>query len=99
MESWLQCTVTPGQFRGEAGVEGRQFDGSVFSLFAPDQAVDSEGNPPARGDSRAGWVRVDVISRQNDLVLVRLPRPTFQDGPFITVRPEQLQTRPQGQGA
>ncbi len=96
-EAWLGCKVSPGMFDHEMGVDGRQFDGSVFSLFAPKEAVD-HGDQPLHGATQ-GWVRVQVLQRQGDLVLVELPGQTFQNGAFITVKADHLVTRPQKQPA
>jgi hypothetical protein len=80
MKNWLACTVSRGQFVSlEYGVEGTQFDGSPFGLFAPVGTVKFP-EPPTKGKSVAGWVLVDILQRKGDLVLVGLPRETFQGG-------------------
>jgi hypothetical protein len=91
-ETWLRCLVSPGMFDNEIGVDGRQFDGSVFSFFGPDDAVEPE-QELTREKSVPGWVRVEILDRKGDLVLVKLPRQTFQNGAYITVTADQLQTR------
>jgi len=48
-ETRLRCMVSPGMFDHELGVQGQQFDGTEYSLFAPKQAVDHGGLPLARG--------------------------------------------------
>jgi hypothetical protein len=96
-ETWLRCGVSPGMFDNEAGVDGRQFDGSVFSFFAPADTVDHGDQELTRGECIPGWVRVEIISRKDNLVLVKLPRQTFQNGAFITVTGDHLETRPQRQ--
>jgi hypothetical protein len=94
---WLRCRVTPGMFDHELGVEGRQSDNLVWSLFAPKEAVDHGGQLLEGGTE--GWVRVQVLDRRGDHVLVELPGQTFQNGAFITVKAEQLRTQPHPQPA
>lgn len=99
-ETWLRCRVTPGMFDHELGVEGREFDNAVWSMFAPKESVDPAGNVVRGGID--GWIRVQVVDRNGDRVLVELPGQTFQgigSGSFITVTADQLQTRPQKQPA
>ena len=86
--SWLRCRVTPGMFDHELGVEGRQSDGSVYSLFAPKKAVD-HGGQPVEGPME-GWIRVRVLSQKDDRVLIELPGQTFQNGAYVTVPVNQL---------
>jgi hypothetical protein len=95
--AWLRCHVSPGMFDHELGVSGTQADGSAYSLFAPKEAVDSGTQPLAGGTE--GWVRVRVLDRKGDHVLVELPGQTFWNGAFITVNADQIQTRPQKQPA
>jgi hypothetical protein len=33
--TWLSCGVSPGMFSHELGVQGQQFDGTEYALFAP----------------------------------------------------------------
>jgi hypothetical protein len=93
MENWLSCTISSGQFAKEFGVDGHQFNGRVFSLFVPGEVVEYR-QAPTKEQPTPGWVRVEVLEIQGDLVLVRLPRETFQNGAFITVKAEQLRTPP-----
>jgi hypothetical protein len=90
VESWLRCTLSAGQFPNEYGVDGMQFNQEPFSLFVPQMYTKSD-QPPTVGKPVKGWVKVSVVERQGDLVLVFLPRPTFQNGPYVTVKPEQLE--------
>jgi hypothetical protein len=93
MENWLKCTLVPGQFPGEYGVDGVQSNEKPFSLFVPANAVKFD-KAPAKDKAVPGWVRVEVLDRKDDLLLVHLPRQTFQGGPFITVNVSQLETPP-----
>lgn len=86
MQSWLRCSVGPGQFPDEFAVGGEKFDGRPFSLFAPRPTV----QPPKQISSGEGLLRVRVFERKGDLVLVKLPGQTFENGYFITVRTHQL---------
>ncbi len=45
MENWVGCLIFPCQFSGEVGVEGRQFDGTLFSLVVPEEQVDYGMDP------------------------------------------------------
>jgi hypothetical protein len=38
---------------------------------------------------------VDILDRKGDLVLVRLPAQTFENGQYITVQAVQLRSAPQ----
>jgi hypothetical protein len=89
MHNWLKCTLSPGHFEGEFGVNGTQHNGTPFALFVPAAAV-RLGHEPAVGKMVAGWVRVKVLDRKGELVLVRLPSQTFQSCPFATVTADQL---------
>jgi hypothetical protein len=90
MQGWVRCSISLGQFGDEYGVDGHEHDDTPFSLFAPRDAVKFEA-APTRDKSVPGAVLVDVIERKGNLVLVRLPRPTFQAGYFVTVKPDQLE--------
>jgi hypothetical protein len=92
---WLRCRVSPGMFDHELGVQGEQFDGSAYGLFAPREAVDHGERPLTSGQTVPGLVQVEAIERKGDLVLVELPGQTFQNGSLITVTAGQLVTSPQ----
>jgi hypothetical protein len=86
MQAWLRCSVSPGQFPDEYAIGGEKFDGRPFSLFAPLDTVQL----PVGVTSGEGLIRVTVSDRKGDLVLVRLPGQTFENGYFITVKADQL---------
>jgi hypothetical protein len=90
MENWLKCTVSIGQFGSEYGVDGVQFNDKPFSLFVPKDSV-KFSEEPSKEKPVPGWVRVQIVSRDEDMILVLLPRPTFQSGPYVTVKPDQLE--------
>jgi hypothetical protein len=98
MEHWLRCRVYPGQFSVEYAVTIRQSDGSEVSLFVPQEFVEVNGIPAAN-QPLAGWVRVGFVEEQDDLALVYLPRQTLENGQYITVQANQLESRPQRQPA
>jgi|GEM_PF-1277200 len=98
-ETWLRCGVSPGMFDHELGVQGQQFDGSEFSLFAPKETVDHGDRELIRGQTVPGLVRVKPVERRDDQILVELPGETFQNGYFITVKADQLVAKPQKQPA
>lgn len=89
MESCLRCVVSPGQFTGEYAVSAVQANGDPFSLFVDEDLVDSEVKE-GQGD---GWLRVEVVNRRGDDVLIRLPSPSLEGGQFVTVRSNQLSSR------
>ena len=98
MSTWLRCKASPGQFSGELAVRVQAFDGSEFSLFAPEEYVDV----PEQHDEKAsvdGWLRVEIVRQQDELNLVRLPRPPLENGQFVTVKTSQLQARANPQEA
>jgi hypothetical protein len=89
MEKWLKCTISPGQFTGEFAVQGKMFDATEFSLFAPKADLKFSGEPswdkPVRGS-----IRITITDQEDDLLLVNLPRPAFENGRVITVRKDQV---------
>jgi len=85
MEKWLKCTISPGQFTGEFAVHGRMFDATEFSLFASRDDLEFT-EEPTPDKPVSGFIRVKPTAREDDLLLVSLPRPTFENGRTITVR-------------
>src|SRR5262249_50089029 len=94
MENWVKCALFPGQFSDEVGAEGRQVDGTIFSLFAPQGSVDSEGQTLQPGKPVTGWLRVIQFDQKDDCMLVRLPSETLQSGYFVTVKSSDLRFAP-----
>lgn len=85
--SWLRCRVGPGQFPDEYAVWGETFNGRPFSLFAPHNYV----RPPLEAERGEGLLRVAIGERKGNLVLLRLPQPSFEGGSYyITVTADQL---------
>ena len=41
-----------------------------------------------------GWLSVEVLDREDALLLVRLPGQTFENGQTVTVRDSQVDVRP-----
>ncbi len=89
MGKWLECTITPGQFTGEYAIQGKMFDKSEFSLFAPKKDLQFN-QEPTRNQPVKGLIRVQPGAEKDDLILVSLPRPTFENGRTITVKKTQL---------
>ena len=89
MKTRLLCRVSKGQFSGEVAVQGKLFNSEEFSLFAPIEFVEysSELTEHSYVD---GSISVDVLDNKDDLVLVSLPQPAFENGQTITVKKEQL---------
>jgi hypothetical protein len=89
---WLKCRVSPGQFSGEFVVVAEDFRNTRFSLFVPDDLVECDASPIEQGGVD-GWLHVETLVQQDDLVLIRLPRAPFENGPTVTVRHSQLEYR------
>ena len=89
MEKWLECSISPGQFTGEYAVQGKMFDASEFSLFAPKEDLQFSSEPSWDKPVK-GFIRVKPCDSKDDLLLVSLPRPTFENGRTITVKIEQV---------
>src|SRR5947209_10314724 len=98
MESWLRCRVYPGQFSIEYAVSISQADGREVSLFVPREFVECP-RPPSFDQPVSGWIQVQVMQKQDQRALVFLPRSTLENGQYITVPCDQLETRPQRQPA
>ena len=89
MEKWLECTITLGQFSGEYAVKGEMFDGTSFSLFAPKKDLMFSEEPSANKPVK-GLIHIVQGAQKDGLLLVSLPRPTFENGRTITVKKAQL---------
>ena len=89
MDKWLECTISPGQFSGEFAVKGKMFDNTEFSLFAPQEDLNFDGSP-SWDNPVQGSIRVTISEQEDDLLLVNLPRPTFENGQAITVKKNQI---------
>ena len=89
MEKLLSCTISPGQFTGEFAVRGKLFDDTEFSLFALEADLKFH-KPPTPGSHVEGWIRVVPLDQRDDLLLVALPRMTFENGQRITVKANEV---------
>lgn len=97
-ETWLRCIITPGQFTGEYAVEGETSSGEGFSLFADEDSIECRAYPT--GSERApAWLRVEVLQKQGNLALVKLPRHTMENGDTLTVFSKELKSLPAKQEA
>ena len=63
MTSWLRCRVTRGMLPGEFAIVTSTSDGREISLFAPERFV----------QEKKGLIRVTILQRKADRVLVSLP--------------------------
>jgi len=95
MATWLSCVISPGQFGGEYAVRGKTANGAEFSLFVPESEIESETGK----EEGPGWVRVTILAQKEDLVLVRLPRATLENGETVTVKVGHVESRPERQRA
>lgn len=89
MDLLLNCKVGLGQFSQEFAVEFEAFDGQLISLFVPQEVVQVI-HQPTEGELVDGQICVELQSKTDGLRLVRLPRPTLENGQFVTVRSDQL---------
>ena len=89
MNQWLDCLVSQGQFTGEYAVKGALHDGTEFSLFASEEDV-SVQNPLTEDGRVSGRIRVERLSEKDNLILISLPQPTFENGKIITVKNDQV---------
>jgi hypothetical protein len=80
-------------FSGEVAVRGVAADGTEFSLFVTDDFVEFDA-PAIHNGPVDGWLRVEVLAREDNLALVRLPGQTFENGQTVTVLETQLELRP-----
>lgn len=83
---WLKCKASAGQFQKELAISGLDRSDNGFSLF-----VDSDN---VRGSGENAHLRVVGLASEGELVLVRLPGRTFENGQTITVRSSQLEEEP-----
>ena len=88
--SSLTCTVSRGQFSGEYAVSIEVFDGTHVSLFAGESDVELD-RQLSGDDSVMGRIHVEIVDQSDDLLLVRLPQPTLENGQTITVKAEAIQ--------
>ncbi len=89
MEKWLDCTISPGQFTGEYAVRGNLFDGTEFSMFAEKDDVKFE-EEPTWDKHIEGLIRIVPGQQKDNLVLVTLPKPSFENGQIITIKTDQV---------
>jgi hypothetical protein len=80
-------------FCGEVAVRGITADGVEFSLFVSKDFVESD-SPIGDSEPVAGWLLVEVLDQEGDLVLVRLPGQVFENGQTVTVRDSLVERRP-----
>ena len=89
MEKWLECTISPGQFAGEFAVKAKTFNSKEVSLFASKE--DLQFDRERMSDRPVpGFIRVVPEDQKDDLLLISLPKPTFENGHTITVKNTQL---------
>jgi hypothetical protein len=86
MEAYLICDIAEGMFSDECSVSGEDAFGEGFSLFSSHDFVFLQDTSHSR------VLLVEVLQKEGDLVLIRLPSGTFENGSTITVRQDQLYT-------
>ena len=89
MKNWLKCKISSGQFTGEFAIQGSLFNNSDFSMFAEKEYLEFTENP-TDDHPVDGWIRVETLDKKDNLFLVALPQPTFENGQIITVKAEML---------
>ena len=88
-EAWLNCIITPGQFSCEFAVEGKEHNGTPFSLFACEWDLKFRSAPTGM-ERTQGAIRVEVMQTSGTLALVRLPQATMENGDAVTVHIGEL---------
>jgi hypothetical protein len=89
---WLKCNVSCGQFSSEFVVQAQSFNGKGFSLFVPEELVEFEKEPTENGHVE-GWLQVDIITEDNGLALIQLPRAPLENGSTVTVNASEVSFR------
>jgi len=93
MKAWLRCTLYPGQFGSELAVVVKSYKGQVFSLFASKEDLEYD-EPPTNNCPVDGLVKVQLVKRQGNLLLVYLPQCTIENGQYLTVAENQIERIP-----
>jgi len=93
MRAKLRCRISAGQFSSECAIVVQNFNGRSFSLFAPKTELTYD-EAPTDENCVEGWIAVDVLNREGNLYLIRLPQTTLESGRFLTVRAEKLDRVP-----
>lgn len=89
MDNLLRCTISPGQFSCEFGVELYAYDGTGHGMFAFKENVDYDSEP-GENERVPAWLHVKVLRYRDDVCLVLLPQKTFDFRDTIAVRADQL---------
>jgi len=92
MGTYLRCKIGLGQFSGEVAVQSATASGEEFSLFVDDECVDCDRSLEQESPVD-GWIRVEVLAEEGELLLVQLPGQTFENGRTVTVRRTQVEQR------
>jgi hypothetical protein len=93
MEAFFRCLISRGLFSDEVAARGKTASGAEFSMFVPKEFVNFDEPVPDVG-AVEGWLRVEVLSREGALMLVRLPGEPFENGRNVTVRDSEVEIRP-----
>ena len=84
MEGWLQCVVSPGQILGRIRGQGQDFHWRSVSFC--DKGRNRSPEAIHRITKGMLQIRIEIVDQKGDLLLVRLPRRTLENGQHITVR-------------
>ena len=71
------------------------FNGRAFSLFASQDDVRSDCEPTSPDEPVEGWLRVKVLKREGDNVLVQLPQSTIENGSYLALRRDAVRAVPE----
>jgi hypothetical protein len=94
MTADLRCKVYPGMFSSEFAVVVEAFNGRAFSLFAPREKVRVD-QEPTLDEPADGWLKVQLLKQEGNLILVWLPDTTLESGQYLSVRLDQLSEIPE----
>lgn len=82
-----------GQYSGECAIKGNLYNNKEFSLFADKKDVNYKGKLSV-DKPVDGWVKVAPGPQKDNLLLVSLPQPAFENGRNIIVKTEQVKDEP-----
>ena len=90
---FLRCSVASGMFSHERGITVELTSGKHVVAFvdARDVRVSKDPRP---GEEIEGMVKVSVIEKGRDSVVVDLPQPAISQGTRLEVQPRMLREVP-----
>jgi hypothetical protein len=81
-------------FSNEFAVVVEDFEGQNFSLFAPRVKVRVD-REPTHDEPVDGWMKVQLLERAGNVIVVWLPDTTMEGCQYLSVRLDQLAEVPE----